>query len=588
MQTQCKNIYQLHVVLLNNIYFVLDKINEKVDLGQLFSLKKIYLIFALLPLFYSFFYLDHSEPWRSFSQNFLCFFSLLLLLAFFIRKKIYLPYIIIPILCVSVLPFVQFFLGKIFFFSTAFFGFAFIFSFVMSILIAYNFCRIYNYKAVVSTVSIFFTVVAIGTSIIAILQWLRLDFEFIMPIVGNRMYANIAQPNNMATILLIGFFSIFILYDNYKLNLYIFLSLQLIILFSIVLSQSRTVWISLFLTFFILIANNKKLNKKSTIYLFQFFLLIYFSIWFYLPTLGEILGITQIDSLFDRVSTGYLRIPMWEHMIYAVLQKPWSGYGWYQTQNAQLVGVFLFKNEGYLNSAHNIILDILLWVGLPIGVLILIYFVYILFLLYKSIKNSISLIVFLIVLCIVVHANLEYPLFYAFLLFPFGFFIGLLIGNLHIRAIGIHIYSVQVVFILYFMCLSWIYKEYDQAQSRLGYASGLSETGNLSLTSGNEIFLTQLYARESFLLASPKAKYNIIEINSLKKYIESEPSEYNLLKISQIYYFNGFTDISKKYLEISNALFNKKRTMIDIANPFYLKPKVLIIVTDRKKNEISE
>lgn len=561
---------------------------KKADISQLFSLQNLYLIFALLPLSFSFFCLVHSEPWTSFSQNFLCFLSLSLLYLFFIRKKLYLPYIIIPIICISALPLLQFVLGKIFFFSTAFISFAFIFCFFISILVSYNFCKQYVAKKVIFYISLYFTLIAICISIIAILQWLMLDLKFVMPLVGNRAYANIAQPNNMATILLIGFFSIFILYDNYKLNLYVFLSLQLIVLFSIVLSQSRTVWVSLFLSLFILMVNNKKINRKSTVYLFQFFLLIYFSIWFSLPVLCDILDIVQVDSLLDRASTGYQRIPMWEHMIYAISQKPWSGYGWYQTQHAQLTGVFLFKNEGYLSSAHNIVLDILLWVGLPAGSLILIYVIYILLLLYKSIKNSVSLIIFLIVLCIIVHANLEYPLFYAFLLFPFGFFLGLLMANVKTSIWKVDIHIQQLFFLLYFLCLICFYKEYDLVQSRLGYASGLSETGKIGLFSGNEIFLSQLYARESFLLTKPNAQYNTVEMNKFKNYVESEPSEYNLLKISQIYYFNGYSDISKRYLEISNSLFNKKRTMSDICDPFYLKSKGLVVLTDRKKDEISE
>ena len=63
-------------------------------------------------------------------------------------------------------------------------------------------------------------------------------------------------------------------------------------------------------------------------------------------------------------------------MIHAIAEEPWHGYGWNQTTAAQFRVVDSIHNKEWVTSAHNLILDIFVWCGIPLGLLIVSYFVY--------------------------------------------------------------------------------------------------------------------------------------------------------------------------------------------------------------------
>ena len=58
------------------------------------------------------------------------------------------------------------------------------------------------------------------SSLIAIIQWIGLSEKrlFIMGLVGNRPYGNMAQPNHLATFLCISLLSLWYLFEKYKIN----------------------------------------------------------------------------------------------------------------------------------------------------------------------------------------------------------------------------------------------------------------------------------------------------------------------------------------------------------------------------------
>lgn len=53
--------------------------------------------------------------------------------------------------------------------------------------------------------------------------------------------------------------------------------------------------------------------------------------------------VTQVSSLVERASSGYLRFNIWTQMLLAVQQHPWLGYGWNQTSVAQMSAYALFQ-----------------------------------------------------------------------------------------------------------------------------------------------------------------------------------------------------------------------------------------------------
>lgn len=74
----------------------------------------------------------------------------------------------------------------------------------------------------------------------------------------------------------------------------------------------------------------------------------------------------------------------------------------------------LYPSHEWYKSAHNVVLDLLIWNGIPIGALILLYLTGWLYWLNKGAKESVSIIAMLMVSAILIHALLEFPIHYAY------------------------------------------------------------------------------------------------------------------------------------------------------------------------------
>ena len=486
----------------------------------------------------------------------LWFLGIILLSVLYKNKKLSIPKIIIPILIISIIPFLQLSFQKNYYFSTSFFSFCFLFTFFIAVVLAYNSPKQINPQKLILHCALFFSSVGFLTSCFAMAQWLQVDYSFISPLYHNRPYANLNQPNNMATLLMMGVCSLVLLYEHLKIRTEVFLLLLSCHIFAISLSQSRTVSIVLLVLPIFYFLQKQRCQRKWMYIILLGMTIGYFSLFYFNVNIAEYLYLMQPQSLVERMSTGYLRIEMWKHLLYATSQQPWLGYGWFQTNIAQLQGVFLFKNEGYLSSAHNIVLDLVLWVGVPFGLSIVVYTLYLLRLLFLHIKTLSDFYIFSMLMCILVHANLEFPLYYSYFLFPTGFFIGLLLINIKSKVYFINKNTNYFIFLFGILIYATVFKCYDQWQSHLGYASGMEGTGEFK--NHSSILFSQFSAQEKFLVAESKKEYNVRDLEDFQRYVDSQPSYFNLFKFSQILYHNHDFVKARHYFEISNALYNKK------------------------------
>lgn len=516
---------------------------------------KIYYFFFIYCIFLSYFIGVSANPWTSYAQDMLWFLGIILLSILYKNKKLSIPKIIIPILVISIIPFLQLVFQQIYYFSTSFFSFCFLFTFFIAVVLAYNSPKQINPQKLILHCALFFSSVGFLTSCFAMAQWLQVDYSFISPLYHNRPYANLNQPNNMATLLMMGVCSLVLLYEHLKIRTDVFLLLLSCHVFAISLSQSRTVWVILLVLPVFYFLQKQRCQRKWMYIILLGMTIGYFSLFYFNVNITEYLYLVKPQSLVERMSTGYLRIEMWKHLLYAISQQPWLGYGWFQTNIAQLQGVLLFKNEGYLSSAHNIVLDLVLWVGVPLGGSIVVYTLYLLRLLFLHIKTLSDFYIFSMLMCILVHANLEFPLYYSYFLFLTGFFIGLLLINIKSKVYFINKNINYFIFLFSILTYATVFKHYDQWQSHLGYASGMEGAGKFK--NHSSILFSQFSAREKFLVAKPQENYNVKDLEDFQHYVDSQPSYFNLFKFSQILYHNHDLAKAKHYFEISNALYNK-------------------------------
>lgn len=522
-------------------------------------------------------YLCHPStyPWLLYNSEILIFLSILIISFLISTKTIKTPKFLLPMVLIVFIPLIQFVLGKVYYFTTAFFSSVYLLLFLISILITYNASNFLSKNQIGLIIVVFFALISTIISIFGVIQWLGLGsgLDFIFPLRGNRIYSNIGQPNKMATVILLGLLSLIYLFDNYKIKTYYIFPLFFLNIWVLVLSQSRTAFISILIFLIFNFIKKNKFKYSKTNYMICFFALSYFLLYYSNHYISSYFGIITPQTLQERLTTGYLRLEMWQHMIYAIIQEPWFGYGWYQTNFAQLEGVTLYNNEGYLISAHNIVIDLILWVGAPFAIIILTYGLFIIKRVYLNINSSNDFLIFCMILSILIHANLEFPLFSALFIMPCGIFLGFLLKKSNNNEFLLNTNFVKVFLLLLLAFISYIYKEYDVWQSRLGYASGLQGSGELPLDDKDSLIFSHFRAREMFLLAEVQERRGILEIKNFQRYVNSQPSYFNLFKMAQILYFNKYFDEVNEIIKIINSLYNKNILIVDISDKERLNSK---------------
>lgn len=502
-------------------------------------------------------------PWTSSWQDFLWFFGLIFCLGLFYKKELKLPKIIIPLFLICLIPFIQFIFGQVYYFSTAVFSFCFIFGFLVSLLYGYNSHQLADQNKIIQYIAYFFTFIGLISSLFAIAQWLQISHPYILNLSHNRPYANLGQPNHLATLLMMSICSVVFLYERHEYKWFLCVLLLVLEIHALSLTQSRTTWIVMIVLLVVYVLKKINFQRTSTVKIIFLSLALYVFLFIFNVQIAEYLKLVAPIPLEDRINGGFARIEMWKHMIYAIQQQPWSGYGWYQTSIAQFEGALLFQNEGNLSSTHNIMIDLILWVGIPFGLIIIIYSLYFFKLILINIKILPELYIFMMMLCILVHAQLEYPLFYSYFLFPLGFFVGVLLKNCNVNIISINEKLKQITFLFSIVFYALIFQQYDQWLTNLSYASGMKNTGQSQ--NKQSVIFSQFADRAEFIVAKVDKHYAEDKLDSFEHYVVSQPSYYNLFKMAQIFYFNQDWVKANYYFEVSNALYNKKALFKDLS-----------------------
>jgi O-antigen ligase len=511
----------------------------------------------------------HTRPWPSFFSELFAFIGIILLLPSLWYKKIILPRISIPFLCIAFIPLVQYGLGQIFFYSNAILSFSFLFYFWLALVIGFNLgadqnklngenCfNLHNFLAY------FFVLCGSVSSIIVILQWLSLSqsSSFIMSYSGNRPYANMAQPNHLATFLYAGICSCWYLFEKYKIKKIQFFAMGFLLLSSIVLTQSRTAWlITVFVSAFLFYYVEKgslRLSKKAIFYSIVYFVFASLVLPYLNSFLSHYFAINSIHTVYDRAMTGFGRLDIWNQMYHALIQSPWTGYGWNQTTAAQFNVIDTISGKEWATSAHNLFLDILVWCGVPLGLLIILFFVCFYFILFKNISNIEGAFSFIVISGFLIHACLEYPLYYSYFLLPLGLMCGTLIVDQTLKKIIINKFLIIITFVASLLGITFISKEYVEVSDNL-FAGRLHAMGNLrsELELPHHLYFFDNFNTRAYWLALyPKVIVDQEQIQDSQYMVKSYLGPYDLHKSAQLLAINGYSEEATRQLRILQVMY---------------------------------
>ncbi|MDK1684501.1 O-antigen ligase family protein [Acinetobacter terrestris] len=501
---------------------------------------------------------NHYSPWLTAHSEIAVFTSFFFLFIGFLlthkNKKIQVPTFSIFLFILALIPIIQYQIGLIYFFGDAFIVFIYLIVASLLYIISYNKKdnKSFEYLAYIFILGSFFS---IYISVLQILQLTNGAVWFVDMRPGGRPYGNFAQPNNYATLICCGIFSLFYLFELKKINIIISGLLFFILVIGVILAQSRTTYLVMLFAFIYLGFFTKKhlnLNIKTLsciagTYIFCNFIVIY-----------------ALDILFStekkirHIGQSTERLALWEQLLYAILDKPWLGYGWNQVSVAQVSVSNIKPVPLYTEHSHNILIDILIWNGMILGSIIIIFILYFII---KKLFLQVDLEKIyggLIVIAIGVHGLLEFPLDYAFFLFPLIFLLAQIDNSKIIIKLRVEIF--YFLLFIYFGGFFKLTKEYFYLESITRQTSLMvARIGNsqFDLDHNKKYFFTQIFGQVEFAHVSENKIYNKNELIDFERIVKRYPTKYNILKYIRILEFNGLNRDAGKYIRLLKDLYDR-------------------------------
>lgn len=266
-------------------------------------------------------------------------------------------------------------------------------------------------------------------------QWLGLDVLeiWIMPDNYGRPFANLGQPNQLATLHVLALLGLTWASLHKVLRSSVAVGASLFILFGLALTMSRTSWVGLAWVLVCAWAWRGIWPQRALPWVFTLL-----ALWFVLNLVSvlelreAVLGnhVVVVDHLSRATAMRENRPAIWSMLMDAASLHPWLGWGWGQVQWANLaVAAEHSPKATYFAHAHNIALDLAIWMGIPLALTVMGFLGWWLWRQLRSVSEPTHAVQLMLVLVMVNHALLELPLHYAYFLLPLGLVVGALDGR---------------------------------------------------------------------------------------------------------------------------------------------------------------
>lgn len=404
---------------------------------RLQNIKLAQLLLCMLSLVLSFVWLipNHYPPWTSFHSDTLV--AVVLLLAGAIVVLTYpnkLKWSVLPIwiLTICLLPLLQLQTGLLYFSSEAFVAFLYIFGFAIVVLLGqyWSVSRPDEPENFLLFAVGLAAIVSVG---IQLCQLLGLHFFDIWVLdVPTKPSGNLSQTNQMATFLVWGVVSIAWAYERKHIGATVAFTALLYLLSGVAMTQSRTSWLELLAIGFLYAVGPFKVSRKKRIAVSTALGAYFVAFSSSLPYLMDKLDYS-LDYTLRSAGLHEARLYIWRGLIDAALERPWWGYGFrniteaaFQAASADAKFVWL------VGHSHNLILDFMIWFGLPAALVITAVLVSWLWKCFRLSINSKQYIHMMLLLAVGIHAMLELPLHYAYFLLPAGLVAGSLDSSINV------------------------------------------------------------------------------------------------------------------------------------------------------------
>lgn len=246
---------------------------------------------------------------------------------------------------------------------------------------------------------------------------------------GHAPFANLGQPNQVATLLALGLAALMYFHERGTVRAAYATVAAVLLTFALVVTQARTAilfWIVVIVWHGRFASRFRLRTPRLSIVGLSLGWLALFPLW---PSIVSAMGFANLASAASRLLPGPRTI-IWPQMLEAIVRHPWLGYGWNQTTFAQMAVRASRPGRGFTESAHNLVLDLAVWNGVPIAALVVSLAVWWLVRAQARLRSLPGAFALLVVLLFLTHAMVEFPLMYLYFLVPFALAIGTMSNDL--------------------------------------------------------------------------------------------------------------------------------------------------------------
>lgn len=384
---------------------------------------------------------DHYRPWVNFHSEALACAGALLLLGSRLadrRQALELPLVSAWLLVAAGVAWLWWALGIGLFAGDALIVSLYLTAVVAATMTGYGWSRIPGPVAREQVLSAFAAVgllAAIASAAIGLLQWLVLTSPFGMYVVqtdpGDRAMGNLGQPNQLGTLLLMGMAAALLLYERRRIGRFAMaLSIGFLTLV-LVMAQSRAGIVGVVAVALFLLAKSARLTRlrRRDVVVWALAFALATAL---LPQASQALLLGDGRDLAAMGSTSE-RLSMWRQVVAGIAQAPWWGYGWNQTPTAHAASAAAVSGLSTFSYAHNLVLDLMAWNGLPLGLLWTGLMAYWLGSRLLRARTPAAVAGIAALLPLAIHSQLEFPFAYAYFLVFAGLWIGIVEAD-HVSA----------------------------------------------------------------------------------------------------------------------------------------------------------
>lgn len=381
---------------------------------------------------------NHYLPWPSFHSEWPMAAGGVLLAAWALPRRrdvaLQVPWLAVLALATALIPWLQWQWGIVYFVGDAWVSSLYLVGLALAIVVGHRIVSLDGPTRAFEALAGVVLAGAVLSTWVALCQWLELDYFRWSALgldPGSRYYANFAQPNHFALLLVLGIVSAVLFYVRGRIGpvgtgmLVTFLAL------GIAMSASRAAVVQLaavaaWLLFARTRLPSEQRERLSLTAMAAATLLVTIALFAW-PALRDAWSPPANGSPtpYSLLRTGGLRQDHWLTLLDAASRRPWFGYGWYQTNAAQLeVAAFHPATYETLAQSHNQVLDLVLWAGIPLGLLLSGVLALWVARAVRRVRGAEGVMALGFVGAVLVHSLVEFPLYYAYFMLPVALVVG--------------------------------------------------------------------------------------------------------------------------------------------------------------------